>query len=116
MGYLINHFKKVLIIFIVVMLLIIPNMRVYSFVGRYETSSQAITANSYYNSLLDSHEKTVCCWPGAVGFGVFAVLAITVIVAGIAIKAIEDDHGGKALLYNSFDENYTKYDFSDFDN
>ena len=116
MDYLINHFKKVLIIFIVIMLLIIPNMHVYSFIGRYETSSQAITANSYYNSLLDSHEKTVCCWPGAVGLGAFAVLAIATIVAGIAIKAIEDHGGNKALLYNSFDENYTKYDFSYFDN
>ena len=45
----INFFQKGVIILVATMLLTIPNLRVYSSVGSYQLSSQAVNANNYYN-------------------------------------------------------------------
>ena len=46
MYHLNNHFEKSVIILVITMFLTIPNMHVYSFVGKYLTTSPALTANA----------------------------------------------------------------------
>ena len=119
MSYLINHFEKVLVIFIVVMVLIIPNMNVYSFVGRHETSSQAIMANELYkSSRLAVDPRPVPLLP-AIGTSVAIVVSLGAFIAGMGIGAFVAMKAskGKLSLTSKYDKKYyQRHGFSKFDN
>ena len=123
MSYLINHFEKVLVIFIVVMVLIIPNMNVYSFVGRHETSSQAIMANELYkSSRLAADLPRPVPLLAAIGIAVAIIVSLGTFVAGmgigaaVAIATIETNKGTLSLISKYDEKDYQRHDFSKFDN
>ena len=110
------------------MLLTITNLNVYSFVGSYTTSSLAIIT-------MDEHEFShsiekpnalifASCFGfvalGIAHFGLTTIQAATILVTvGIVVAAAmahpnDHFHIEKTLLFNGND--YSKYDFSEFDN
>ena len=53
------NLKKVTLILIAVILLAIPNIHTYSFIGSYQKTSKAITANKKYLCLANDNRKIV---------------------------------------------------------
>ena len=54
-----NYLKNGALIFVVFMLLAIPNLHVYSTIGSYQTSSSAITANKNYMPFATANGTTI---------------------------------------------------------
>ena len=115
MNHLNNYFQKGAIIFVIVMLIIIPNLHVCSSIGSYQTSSPAITViNTLFHQPSDN--------PIDPRFGVVTFLiAVGVLaiagVSGVALSVLTSS--SKASVDNQpnyFNETYRKYDFSGFDN
>ena len=116
-----NNIQRGIIVLIIAMLIAIPNLRVYSFVGNYKTSSSAITANNYYRKYSTRVEKPSVL---VTGMGSLAIVASAISVAFIlsgtiavaVANAIMDDgiQPNDSIIKN--DQNYAKYDFSQFDN
>ena len=114
MNHLSNYFQKAAVILVIVIALIIPNMRVYSFVGKYEVSSSAIAANNHYSQNSLQVEKPIA--PAIV-----SVLLVAVIIgSGLAVGLTENQkHQGGVnpiLSFRSSDKEYASHDFSQFDN
>ena len=125
-----NYFQKGIIVLVVAMLLTIPNMRVYSAVGSYQTLSPAITANTDYKFPHSIEKPNAALFAGNVAL-VSSVLGMTG-AAAIAMALVGDEAflTGIAALFSfrhndvftkkmsivNNGENYTKYDFSKFDN
>ena len=114
-----NYFQKGIIVLVIAMLLTIPNIRVYSAIGSYQTSSPAITANN------KKHPNTEGMMIGldaiAFAIGIICVAsAVGFLVAGLGIEEfvhISVSVGGKATERPDLViKNYHKYDFSQFDN
>ena len=115
----INFFQKGVVILVATMLLTIPNLRVYSSVGSYQLSSQAVNANNYYN--IHTEKKGVRNLPAVVA----VTLTVGIIVASAVVSAavsssIDESYApfiiNPALEPNPLNENYEKHDFSKFDN
>ena len=109
------------------MLLTITNLNVYSFVGSYTMSSLAIiTMDEHeFSHSIEKPNALLLAGSGFVGavmaiYGITTLQAVTLIVTtGIvaaAIMAHPNDHFHieNTLLFNGND--YSKYDFSEFDN
>ena len=108
------YLQKGIIVLVIAMLLTIPNMHMYSFVGSYQTLSPALTANTNYK-FSHSIEK-----PEFPAFGIITLFGV-VIASGIALisVALDDDHSIFAtptLPSKIIDENHVEYNFSQFDN
>ena len=126
--------QKSLVVLVVAMLLAIPNMRVYSFIGSYQTSSQAIKANNKYELQNRVIEKPI--FPvyalyglgllgglGSIAAGVFQAIAMVkgVQAAKAAKAAMEEQQMlQEATGVGSFSisnyKNHVAHDFSKFDN
>ena len=122
-----NYFQKIkwkncAILTVVAMLLTITNLNVYSFIGTYTTSSSAIMA---INEREFSHsiEKpnalffaSVAAFAFASGFSAANVLSAVFlgVLPAAALFRPNDQLIEKMSLFN--DNDYSKYDFSEFDN
>ena len=109
------HFQKILIVLVLVMLLTTLNMRAYSIVGNYKTSSLAIEANKKNNER-DVKERSYITFQ-ALAAGLFAAAVVCVgFSLGIA-KVVKNSQEERSLLALKYvDSYYIKYDFSQFDN
>ena len=124
----INFFQKGVVILVATMLLTIPSLRVYSSVGSYQLSSQAVNANNYYN--IHTGKKGIRNLPAIIA--ITAAIGIIAASAAVSLAVTElhlqqhlqghmdetDNYGiiNPVLEHNSLNENYTKNDFSKFDN
>ena len=105
------------------MILVISNICAYSFMGDYKTSSHAITVNKNYERKC-VEEKTRFYLPAVACFATAAiVLSVALVVClienniNIAQGDIQNQKiGNMTNLMNTFEENYRKHDFSEFDN
>ena len=113
MKHLNNYLQKGVVILIATMLLVIPNMNVYSSIGNYETSSSAIIANND-----QEHPKKINDRPFFPAFALVGII-IGAVVAGsvgaVVGTELASEFGSSQPSY-VVDENYVKYDFSQFDN
>ena len=119
-----NHYfqkvllKSIVLILVATMLLTIPRIGAHSVVGNYQKSSMAITANNNFQLYKNDKEKPFA--PALVGAIVLVSIAGFAVVGGItgllsyACGSYRDD-GGQHLIYPDH-INYSKYDFSQFDN
>ena len=117
MYHLNNYLKKSVIILVLTMFITIPNMRVYSFVGSYQTLSPGIIANNIHNQY--TTKEGFLNLPAVLSVGA-AVAAFMASITAVAILVTKDkDNRGfmmsRTLAHNHFDR-YGKYDFSQFDN
>ena len=112
------NLQKGVVVLIAAMLLTIPNIRVYSAIGSYETSSIAIAAN-HNNSRQHSQKRNDkrCVSEFMLGMAGFSICLIAGVV-GIAILSHQTKYNEfkTSMFRNYFDGNYEKYDFSQFDN
>ena len=119
-----NYIQKGTIAIVAIMLLTIPNMHVYSFIGSYQESSQATTVNDYYDVQHNDNERFFV--PTSIVIGAVALLVAGAIVTyatslGACVPALVVLAGGcppqgDTILSKIVLENYSKYDFSEFDN
>ena len=111
-------FKSMVIILVATMLLTIPRIGAHSVVGNYQKSSMAITANNNFQLYKDDKEKPFA--PAIVGAIVLTSIAVFASVGGItgllsyACGSYRDD-GEQHPIYPDH-RNYSKYNFSQFDN
>ena len=103
-----HYFQKGAIVFVIVMLITIPNLHVSSSVNNYQTSSPAITANKQFDH--SRQMKSFSLVGVGIVFGIAAVYA-SILIAGLAVA-----NKVPFSQPNYFDEVYAKYDFSEFDN
>ena len=108
-----NHLKKGTVTFVIVMLLTIPNMQVYSFIGSYKISSMAITANDGYEKSLSVEKPTSLL--GIAAGGVMAGLFVVAVVVG-SVVVMTVGKGTSSLTSKDDDKDYQRHDFSKFDN
>ena len=107
-----NYFQKATVVFVVTILLIIPNLSVYSFVGQYQISSLAITVNNHFIGINEY----------SLNMPAIASVALTggIIIISLALTAafMDENYGYSSVnRYSSNDfSDYIKYDFSEFDN
>ena len=132
MCHLNKHFEKSIIILVITMFLTILNMRVYSFVGKYRTTSPALTANASERFFTKKEQRlnlpgvALACLSTAailttlIGLGLavnnmlnLAFADIEIVENGVSVGLVDGEK--QPLLFNT-DKYYTKYDFSKFDN
>ena len=116
MNYLNNYFQKGVVAFIIMMLLVIPNMRGYSSIGSYQSSSPAILANSIYDR--HTEKKTFLAAVASVVITCIAISAAGAYAVAVSLHDIEDREYvlPPILASKTFNEDYMKYDFAQFDN
>ena len=113
------NLKKVTLILIAVMLLAIPNIHSYSLIGSYQNTSKAITANKKYLFLANNNRKIV--------FDVVSEVLAPITPAIERQYYIYYDSDGNYHITiqkregyskqdNPIAEQYSKYDFTGFDN
>ena len=108
------NLKKVTLILIAVILLAIPNIHTYSFIGSYQKTSKAITANKKYLCLANDNRKIVISLVSS------CLHAPIMIVEGICYyyngHYTSQERQGDSKQHNPIAEQYSKYDFTGFDN
>ena len=121
-----NYFQKIkwkncAILTVVAMLLTITNLNIYSFIGTYTTSSPAIMAineREFSHSIEEPNAlafASVSAFAFAAGLSAANVLAVVFLgAAAAALFCPNDQLIEKMSLFN--DNDYSKYDFSEFDN
>ena len=109
-----NHFQKGVIVFVALMILTIPNLHIHSFIGSYQTSSSAITANNTYKYFLPKSEPTVLIIEQVALMGAVVVLIGLAVIGGTVAAAVLGVQKGS--IAKNIDANYAKHDFSKFDN
>ena len=120
-NHLNDYIKKGVLVIVVFMLLTIPNMNVYSFIGSYQNSSPAITANNNYK-VSYGVEKPMFATLVALGIGALIALSaanLAIASGSLAVfvsAAVTNSIFSDSTIHNHFDENYAPYDFSQFDN
>ena len=112
MNHFKNHFQNLCITLVVIMIMVIPNLHVYSSMGNYQLSSQAIIANNDYKKCPKPIEKPSVLI-GGVGVGV-SIGTIMVFATALALANLAGVSLSNVFLKNNQD--YTMYDFSQFDN
>ena len=110
-----HYFQKGAIVFVIVMLITIPNLHVFSSIHSYQTSSPAIMANKHYQS---DHSRQmdsfILCMGSFIGLGVIFAAPI---IAGLAVASkAHFSQPNHFFDEDEVDEVYAKYDFSEFDN
>ena len=119
-----NHYfqkvslKSIVLILVATMLLTIPRMNVYSAIGDYQITSTAITANNNFQLYKDDKEKPFA--PAFIGavfitMGGYGIVCAAVVGLTYAIGGFSCDDGGQHPIYPDH-RNYSKYNFSQFDN
>ena len=121
-----NYFQKGVVL-IIAILLAIPNMRTYLVIGSYQTYSQSITANHYFEH--PSARGKIPKSSGVVAAATLAIIGVFFAVSYVFSVAYairnhqqvaiggRDIYAGRHILnFNTFDSSYRKYDFSEFDN
>ena len=111
-----NYFQKGVIILVATMLLTIPSLRVYSSVGSYQLSSQAVDANNYY---IHTEKKGFRNLPAVAAVALTGAIVIVSITASISMSTLEQMDSfiiNPALEPNPLNKKYAKHDFSEFDN
>ena len=109
-NYLNYHFQKGIVVLVATMLLTIPNMKVYSSIGSYQTSSKAITVNnSYHDHSLNPLKDRPFFLLSICGSSLIDVALVGYFVAALVVNL-----GSVDTRFPN--ENYAKYDFSQFDN
>ena len=93
------------------MLLTTQNLRTYSSVGNYQTSSIAIMAN---NKQKNFHIKKEI-WAIGIAAGVISFVSI-VVAASVLAHEFSSGHEKPVSTYRNDDNSYAKHDFSKFDN
>ena len=126
MCHLNKHFEKSIIILVITMFLTISNMRVYSFVGKYRTTSPALTANASERFFTKKGKlfnlPAVACFTfGAVltiliGIGIVVENAVQLAISDVELVEAGVSIGAKQPLLFNTNKYYGKYDFSKFDN
>ena len=121
-----NHYfqkislKSIALILVATMLLTIPRMNVYSVIGSYQRTSMAITASNNFQLHKFGDKKTLIV-PSflevleAAFFVVIGLLGIVGISAGAVAIAVDQCKGKQHPIYPNH-INYSKYNFSQFDN
>ena len=107
-----NHFQNLCITLVVIMIMVIPNLHVYSSIGNYQISSQAIIANNDYKKCSKPIEKPSVLI-GGLGWG-FSIGTVAVFATAFALANLAGVSLSNVFLKNNQD--YTMYDFSQFDN
>ena len=119
MNHFKNHFQKVCVALVVIMIAVIPNLHVYSSMGNYQLSSQAIIANNDYKKCSKPIEKPSVLI-GGFGTGPIVSIAVAASLFAVAIASTVVFAAVASIEYNSAfiknDRNYSKYNFSQFDN
>ena len=124
MNHFKNHLKKGTITLVIAMLLTIPNMQVYSFIGSYKISSMAITANELYKSSRLAADPISVSLLAAIGtavaiamsVGFSALIGAGVGAIGTTVVAMKASKGTLPLISKYDEKDYQKHDFSKFDN
>ena len=116
-----NSLKKIALVLAAAMLLIIPNLSVYSSIGSYQTTSRAITTNNkHLISNNNKNEKPIIAVELAMVAGGFAfmVAAIAYFAFGSTTVAVSCCvlSPREIMVDKILSKNYNKYDFSGFDN
>ena len=111
-----SYLRKVsLLVLAILMFIAIPNLEVYPSIGSYQTGSTAITANKRYQPIKINNANNIAD----------ALAPRAALPAEEVLAAIRDWARAKGRYYydgclypSSKDaaKNYTKYDFSGFDN
>jgi hypothetical protein len=97
---------KAIIVIVAIMVIGIPNMKVYSSVGSYNSSSMALTANkSYRPTELASRDAALPAVLAAVGLAVV-----------FAVGVIDGWNSVSAIAYSELSVTHDANDFSKFDN
>lgn len=100
--------QKLFLLLAGLMLAILPSVNVYSAVGDYQTSSDALTANTLYDK---GTESELAAWPLAVAAGVgLGVVFVVGVVDGW------NSHHKSIMSNESLDTGYDQGDFTEFDN
>ena len=109
--------QKTVLLLAMIMLTVIPNMKVYSFVGGYASSSSALTANSTLPTKLQASE-TAAWWVAAIAVAVGAVVLAydTGYVVGTLAHHAYNAFGEQQQSIAMIAGNYNSTDFSKFDN
>ena len=111
-----NYFQKGVIILVATMLLTIPSLHVYSSVGSYQLSSQAVNANYY---IIHTEKKGFRNLPAIASVALTGGIVIVSFAVSVLVSESHADDAyspfiiNPALEHNSLNE---KYDFSEFDN
>jgi hypothetical protein len=105
---------KAVLVMVAIMVIGIPNMKVYSSVGSYNSSSLALTANDTYaqksspNELASRDGAFPAILAVAAGVGLAVVFAVGVIDGWNSVSA--------QIAYNELSVTHDANDFSKFDN
>lgn len=97
--------QKVFLVLVAIMLSVLPNINVYSSVGTYNTSSDALVANTEYDA--DAGMKTVANWRLA-ALGLSFALGV--------IDGWNSIHPEELSINETLEEEYNATDFTEFDN
>ena len=115
-----NHYfqkvslKSIVLILVATMLLTIPRIGAHSVVGNYQITSTAITANNNFQLHKDDKEKPVV--PGtAMLVGIVGTAFVGLVGGLLYIAYIYTGYRVQHPIYPDH-INYSKYDFSQFDN
>ena len=131
-----NYFQKATAILVVFMLLVIPNLHVYSSIGSYQTDSPAVIANKAF--IMTKPENKQCCsYKSEQQRVAYPIFGTPITLTTVAMRSIfeslaqqKDYHVSDSDYVTTFSDdgstcgahslsskdNYAKYDFSGFDN
>ena len=111
-----NYFQKIALALVASILILIPNLNVYSSVGSYRTSSPGISANNHFLLSDENDPPNVSIAPAA-AIAVVAFFLASVAVAGLLGAIVAKGTGLEFYPKNKIiHSDYKKYDFSEFDN
>ena len=115
-----NHYfqkvllKSIVLILVATMLLTIPRIGAHSVVGNYQKSSMAITANNNFQLYKNDKEKPFA--PAYVAAFVLMGAGAFAAVVGIGAALLSDGFVRPSQIIYPDHINYSKYNFSQFDN
>ena len=111
-----NYFQKIALALVASILVLIPNLNVYSSVGSYRTSSPGISANNHFLLSDENDPPNVSIAPIA-AIAIVAASLASAAVAGLLVSIAVKGKGPEFYPKNKIiNPNYKKYDFSEFDN
>ena len=118
-----NHYfqktslKSIALILVATMLLTIPSMNVYSVIGSYQRTSMAITASNNFqlHKFGDKKKLIVPAFLEVAFLALIGAFAVVGISAGAVAIAVDQCKGKQHPIYPDH-INYSKYNFSQFDN
>lgn len=108
--------QKIVLLVVAAMLTVIPNMKVYSSVGGYTSSSAALTANS---TSMQTQAAADAALPAALAAAAEAIglaYAAGYVVGTIAHHVYNAIGAAEVSLALAVQDDYDPYDFSKFDN